>query len=55
VIAEYALRNNAQPLSIAEFKLLEALPFDMQTSLPNIEQIERELAGDDKIDEKNLQ
>ena len=46
VVAEYALRNNAQPLGIAEYKLLESLPAELQTSLPSIEQIERELAND---------
>ena len=46
VVAEYALRNNAQPLGVAEYKLLESLPAELQTSLPSIEQIERELAGD---------
>ena len=45
VVAEYALRNNAQPLGVAEYKLLESLPAELQTSLPSIEQIERELAG----------
>ncbi len=43
VVAEYALRDNAQPLGIAEYKLLEALPEPLRTSLPTIEQIEREL------------
>ena len=47
VVAEYALRTNAQPLGVAEYKLLESLPAELQTSLPSIEQIERELAGDD--------
>ncbi|WP_277058743.1 PDDEXK nuclease domain-containing protein [Trichlorobacter lovleyi] len=45
VVAEYALRDNAQPLGIAEYKLLESLPESLQTSLPSIEQIERELEG----------
>lgn len=45
VVAEYALRDNAQPLGIAEYKLLESLPEPLQTSLPSIEQIERELEG----------
>jgi predicted nuclease of restriction endonuclease-like (RecB) superfamily len=45
VVAEYALRDKAQPLGIAEYKLLEALPAEWQTSLPSIEQIERELGG----------
>jgi predicted nuclease of restriction endonuclease-like (RecB) superfamily len=47
VVAEYALRDKAQPMGIAEFKLLESLPAELQTSLPSIEQIERELAGND--------
>jgi predicted nuclease of restriction endonuclease-like (RecB) superfamily len=47
VVAEYALRNNTQPLGVAEYQLLESLPAELQTSLPSIEQIERELGGDD--------
>ena len=47
VVAEYALRNNAQPLGVAEYQLLESLPAELQTSLPSIEQIERELADSD--------
>lgn len=47
VVAEYALRNNAQPIGVAEYQLVESLPPELQTSLPSIEQIERELAGDD--------
>lgn len=43
VVAEYALRDNAQPLGIAEYQLLQALPTELQTSLPSIEQIESEL------------
>ncbi len=45
VVAEYALRDNAQPIGVAEYKLLESLPAELQTSLPSIEQIERELGG----------
>ena len=47
VVAEYALGDKSQPMGIAEYKLLESLPAELQTSLPSIEQIERELAGDD--------
>jgi hypothetical protein len=32
-------------MGVAEYKLLESLPLELQTSLPSIEQIERELAG----------
>ncbi len=45
VVAEYALRNNAQPLGVAEYQLVESLPVELQTSLPSIEQIERELGN----------
>jgi hypothetical protein len=30
---------------VAEYKLLESLPKELQTNLPSIEQIERELGG----------
>lgn len=45
VVAEYALGDKAQPMGIAEYKLLQSLPAEMQASLPSIEQIEQELAG----------
>jgi hypothetical protein len=45
VVAEYALRDKTQPMGIAEYKLLESLPAELQTSLPSIEQIERELGA----------
>ena len=47
VVAEYALRGKDQPLGVAEYQLVESLPSELQTSLPSIEQIERELAGGD--------
>lgn len=46
VVAEYALRDNSKPIGVAEYQLVESLPTELQTSLPSIEQIERELAGD---------
>ncbi|PKV12716.1 PDDEXK nuclease domain-containing protein [Xanthomonas prunicola] len=45
VVAEYALGDKSQPMGIAEYKLVESLPQELQTSLPSIEQIERELAS----------
>lgn len=45
VVAEYALGDRTQPMGVAEFKLLQELPAELQTSLPTIEQIERELMG----------
>ena len=43
VVAEYALGDKAQPMGVAEYRLIESLPAELQTSLPSIEQIEREL------------
>ena len=45
VVAECALRDSNKPIGVAEYQLMEALPAELQTSLPSIEQIERELAG----------
>ena len=45
VVAEWALRAAQQPLGIAEYQLIESLPEELQTALPTIEQIERELGG----------
>ena len=42
------LRDNGQPLGIAQYQLLEALPDPLQIALPTIEQIERELGGADQ-------
>ncbi len=46
VVAEYALRDLTKPIGIAEFQLMEALPAELQTSLPSIEAIEQALAAD---------
>lgn len=55
IVAEYALGDKSQPMGIAEYKLLESLPAELQTSLPSIEQIERELANDDASMEDDSQ
>ncbi len=47
VVAEYALRQNTQPLGVAEYKLVEPLPPELATDLPSIEQIEPELMRND--------
>ncbi|MGB8338251.1 MAG: PDDEXK nuclease domain-containing protein [Burkholderiales bacterium] len=50
VLVEYALGGNTNPISIAEWdtQLTHALPEELQSSLPTIEQIEAELAGTDE-------
>ena len=45
VVAEYALKNAAQPLGISEYKLSRFLPDEIKSSLPSIEEIEAGLQG----------
>jgi predicted nuclease of restriction endonuclease-like (RecB) superfamily len=54
IVAEYALGDKTQPMGIAEYKLLESLPPELQTSLPSIAQIERELGGQRRADRRRL-
>lgn len=51
VVAEYALRDSAKPIGIAEYQLVASLPIELQSSLPTIEQIERELGQYSNEDE----
>ena len=46
VVAEYALSDKNQPMGVSEYKLQKSLPEELKTSLPTIEQIERELQED---------
>lgn len=50
VVAEYALRDSSKPIGVAEYQLIEALPAELQTSLPSIETIEQALASDAEAD-----
>lgn len=43
VVAEYALRDMNKPIGVAEYQLVQALPKELQTGLPRIEDIESEL------------
>lgn len=43
ILAEYALRGMDKPIGVSGFELTRALPDDLQSSLPTIEEIEREL------------
>ena len=42
---EYALRNTATPIGVSEYLITEALPAELQASLPTVEQLEAELAN----------
>jgi hypothetical protein len=46
LVAEYALSDIHKPMGVSEYQLTQALPEDLKPSLPNIEDIERELEGD---------
>lgn len=65
ITAEYALKHINAPIGLAEYKLGEAIPKDLKTALPSIEDIEANLKrsllqdkeelsteGVDKLDEK---
>jgi hypothetical protein len=45
ILAEYALRDLKKPIGISEYELTRALPEELKSSLPSIEDIEKELAG----------
>jgi predicted nuclease of restriction endonuclease-like (RecB) superfamily len=46
LVAEYALSGMDKPIGVAEYQLLRALPAQLETSLPSIEEIEAELSRD---------
>ena len=43
LVAEYALSGLTQPMGVAEYQLVRALPEPLDTKLPTIEQLETEL------------
>lgn len=43
IVAEYALRNIKAPIGVSEYALAKALPKNLKTSLPTVEEIEMEL------------
>ena len=46
VLAEYALRGMNKPIGISEYEMARALPDDLKSALPTIEEIEAELSAD---------
>ena len=42
--AEYSLRDMTKPIGLAEYRLIEQLPDEIKTSLPSIEELEKELS-----------
>lgn len=46
LVAEYALSGINKPIGVADYQLVRALPEPLDTSLPSIEEIEAEFAGE---------
>jgi len=46
VLAEYALRGMKKPIGVSEYELTRALPDNLKSALPTIEEIETELTAD---------
>ena len=43
VVAEYALRDVNKPIGVSEYELTRALPENLKSSLPTVEEIEKRL------------
>ncbi|HPS31007.1 MAG TPA: PDDEXK nuclease domain-containing protein [bacterium] len=43
IMAEYSVRGINNPIGVSEYELMQALPADLKSSLPTIEEIEKEL------------
>lgn len=43
LVAEYALKDMTKPIGVSEYKLLERVPEGLESSLPSIEELEKEL------------
>jgi predicted nuclease of restriction endonuclease-like (RecB) superfamily len=48
ILAEYTLRGVDKPIGVSGYELTRSLPAELQSSLPSIEQIERELQEEEK-------
>lgn len=45
VVAEYSLKNINKAIGVSEYQLTQSLPEELKSSLPTIDEIERELGG----------
>jgi hypothetical protein len=43
IVAEYALRGKTSPIGVSEYELTRALPANLRSALPTVEEIESEL------------
>ena len=49
--AEYALKDISKPIGVSEYTLLQAIPEDLKSNLPTVEEIEEEMT--EKIEKNN--
>ena len=54
VVAQYALTGYVQPIGVSDYQLSKAIPENLKSALPSIEEVEEELSQllDNKKDEK---
>ena len=45
VIVEYALRDTNKPVRVCPYRLTRALPEEIKSSLPSVEELERKMEG----------
>ena len=53
VKAEYALKDINKPIGISEYELIKAIPEDLKSNLPTVEEIEQEISEKIKNDDNN--
>ena len=53
VKAEYALKDINKPIGISEYELIKAIPEDLKSNLPTVEEIEQEITEKIKNDDSN--
>ncbi len=51
--AEYALRDINKPMGVSEYRLTDAIPENLKTKLPSIEELENELTDKMEKDDRN--
>ncbi len=45
VVAQYALSGYNQPIGVSDYELSKAIPEDLKSTLPSIEDVEQELSS----------
>ena len=53
VKAEYTLKDINKPIGISEYELIKAIPEDLKSNLPTVEEIEQEITEKIKNDDNN--